>query len=236
MKKFLILLTLLFVGLSASAEINEIETNVNMTNFWEKNGKSTQKVIEVGSKIINANKLDKRIPIMVAKDTKTANACAFMNPKLVVVYEGILPYIDNDDELAFIMGHETAHSLDAYDGPAKWITMQFNSKAYEYKADLIGIDLMARAGYNPIASITEMNKWMPESMFDYGIFTSHPKTSKRLFEMYKYIYKKYPSALNSDMVKNVNYQNFTYSAQKEIEDFQQDEKRREDERKIKYAL
>lgn len=236
MKKFLIIFGLLFIGLSASAEVVEIESNINMVNFWDKNGKEVQKITEVGSKIINANKLDKRIPIMLERDLKNVNAFSIMNPKLVVVSSGLLPYIDNDDELAFIMGHEMAHALDAYQGVPRWIAMKFNSKAYEYKADLIGIDLMEKAGYNPIAAITEMNKWMPESMFDGGIFTTHPKTSKRLFEMYKYIYKKYPSAMNSDMVHNINYQNYTYSAQKEIDEFKQEEKQRENARKNKYSL
>ena len=46
--------------------------------------------------------------------------------------------------------------------------------------------------------------------------------------MYKYIYKKYPWALKSDMVKNVNYQNFTYSSAREIEEFNKIEKLRND--------
>ena len=192
--------------------------------------------MDVGTKIVNANKLDKRIPFMVQSDKNIVNAFSFKNPKSVVVATGLLPYIDNDDELAFILSHETAHSLDAYEGVARWCSMTFNSKAYEYKADLIGIDLMAKAGYNPIAAITGLSKFAPEPMFDFGLFTSHPKTSKRAFEMYKYIYKKYPSALSSEMVKNVNYQNFTYYSQKDLEEFQQDEKYRESQRKNKYEL
>lgn len=226
MKKFLVVMSLLLVGLSASAEFVEIETNVNMKNFWEKNGKEQQKVIDVGSRILNENKLDKRIPFTVNRNKNVNNATSSKLDKTVTVYEGMLFYCDNDDELAFVLSHEIAHSLDAYDGLGKWVAMTFNSKAYEYKADLIGVDLMVNAGYNPIAAITMMNKLFPESYFDCGLFTSHPKTSNRMFAVYKYIYKKYPSVFNSDMVHNVNYVNFTYSSEKDINLFKQIEKER----------
>lgn len=225
MKNFLIIF-LLLVGLCAKADIVEVGSDINMNNFWEKNGKEEQKILEVGAKIINANRLDRRIPINLCRNQKIINAFSYRSDKTIVIYTGILPYFDNDDELAFVISHEIAHSLDAYDGLGKWIAMKFNSKSYEYKADLIGVDLMTRAGYNPIAAITVMNKAFPESYFDWGILTTHPKTSKRMFEIYKYIYKKYPQILKSDMTKNLNYVNFTYSSEKDIDSFKQNEKYR----------
>lgn len=222
MKKILFIFALCFMGLTVYADdIIEVESNLNMANFWEKVGKPEQKVSDVGSRIINANKLNKRIPVVVTRKNSIINATSNMTDKTVTIYSGILLYLDNDDELAYILGHEMAHSLDAYDGPGKWISMKFNSKQYEYKADLIGVDLMVKAGYNPIAAITSINKFFPETYFDWGIFTTHPKSSKRMLEVYKYIYKKYPWYLETDMTKNVNYVNFTYSAQKEINQFKQ---------------
>lgn len=223
MKRFLVVLGLLCIGLRASAEIVEIESNVNMDNFWEKTGRAEQKVTMVGAKIINANKLDKRIPMRVQRNIKVVNA--FSNPydKTITITTGIMLYIDNDDELAYLIGHETAHSIDEYSGLGHWVAMKLNSRQYEYKADLIGIDLMVKAGYNPIAAITLQNRIFGEAPFDIGILTSHPKHSKRMFEAYKYIYKKYPWALESEMTKNVNYVNFTYSAEKDINSFKQNE-------------
>lgn len=233
MKKFLIMSLIFMIGTAALAEYEEIETNVDMKNFWEKNGKKTQKLLEVGTKVINANRLEKRIPLQLI-ESKQANAASFLNQKLVVVTTGIMPYIDNDDELAFIIGHEIAHSLDAYEGPGRRIAMRFNVRSYEYKADLVGLDLMTKAGYNPIAGITELYKWPAEPLFDF--VSSHPKPSRRTLEMYKYIYKKYPEALQSEMTKNVNYQNFLISSQKEITQFKQEEKIRENIRRNKYDL
>lgn len=226
MKKFLVLVCFLLAGLGAYADFVESATGVNMENFWEKNGKEEEKVINMGGKIINANHLDKRIPIMVLRDKKTINAFSYRYDKTVVVTTGILPYIDNDDELAFLLGHEVAHSLDSYGGVGKWAAMTFNSKQYEYKADKIGVDLMVKAGFNPVAAITLQNKFFPEPPVDFGILTSHPKSSSRIFELYKYIYIKYPWALESDMSQNIHYVNFTYSAEKDINLFKQIEKER----------
>lgn len=231
MKKLLLIFGLfLFCAVKANAEI--VEFNVNMQNFWNKNGIYEQKVLDVGTKLINANKLNKRVVLRVVRNIKIVNADASYSSKIVRVYTGILPYVDNDDELAFLIGHESAHCLDFYDGFLKYISFKLNSKEYETKADLIGIDLMVKAGYNPVAAITVMNKVSDESIWDTWIFMGHPKGSTRLVNMYKYIYKKYPWALNTDMVHNINYQNFTYSSQKEINKFKQDEKFRADKKEV----
>ncbi len=227
MKKLLITLCVLFVGLGAYADIIEVESNVTMANFWQKFDKREEKVLTVGTKILNANKIDKHIAIRIDRHYSTVNAFANAHNKTVTIFFGLLPYLDNDDELAAILGHEMAHCLDYYDGgPFKWVDMDLNSKEYEFKADLIGIDLMAKAGYNPLAAITGAKKWMGENYWDFGVFTTHPKTSRRMMEMYKYIYRKYPEALKSDMIHNVNYENFTYSSQKEINLFLQSERQR----------
>ncbi len=227
MKKiFILFAVILFSSLGVLADEVEIVdvSNVNMQNFWEKNGKNEQKITEIGTKILYTNKIDKRVAFQSNRNRKIINATTSLTNKTVTVYYGLLPYIDNDDELAYIMSHEIAHALDAYGGILKWTNMTLNSKSYETKADLIGIDLMVKAGYNPIAAITCANKWMPESYWDTSIFTSHPKTSTRLMNMYKYIYVKYPWALTSEMTNNINYQNFKNSSSKEISEFIQHEK------------
>lgn len=228
MKKLLIILGLLCLGTMANADFEDVETNVNMANYWEKNGKSVQKITEIGTKIINANKLEKRVPIQLENTPKVINASSAPWNKTVKISSGILPYMDNDDEMAYVLGHEISHSIDSYGGFCKWFIVTFNLREYEYKADLIGIDLMVKAGYNPIAAITCANKWMGEDPFD--LFLTHPVTSKRLMAMYKYIYIKYPWALKTDMIHDVNYENFTYSSQKEINAFQQKQKERASKR------
>ena len=233
MKRFLIVLGLVLVGNLAQADFYVMETDVTMVNFWQKNGKDVQKIMEIGTRIINANKLDKRVPIQMERTPNVINASSAFFDKTVKISSGLLPYIDNDDELAYILGHEISHSMDSHEGYYKKFAVIANLREYEYKSDLVGIDLMVKAGYNPIAAITCANKWMGESPID--LFFSHPRTSKRLMAMYKYIYVKYPWALKSDMIHNVNYENFTYTSAKEINAFHLKQKIREEKNKSKDA-
>lgn len=226
MKKNLIILALLCMGLSACADEMDDPYNVDMVNFWQKNGKCYEKVMTVGSRILNKNQLDKRV-VFEVKSSKIINAYAAGNNKKVTINTGLFPYFDNDDELAYVLSHEIAHELDFYRGVGTWCQMVFNRKQYEFKADAVGIDLMVKAGYNPVAAITAGNKFLSERLFDFGLMTSHPNGSRRLMAMYEYIYKKYPWALDSQMTHDVNYQNFTYSSEKDIVIFKQKEKRKE---------
>ncbi len=199
---------------------SENEDSYTMDTIWQKNGKFEEKVITIGAKLLNDNEINKRIPFMVER-TKTINASSFTFTKTVVVYKGIFPYIDNDDELAFIIAHEISHSLDAYGGLPAWIAYTFNSKHYEYKSDLMAIDMMVKSGYNPVAAITCANKFFPESHWDIGLFTSHPKTSKRLLAVYKYVSVKYPWALNTQMASNIHFVNFKRAMDRDIKQFEQ---------------
>ena len=231
MKKILIAICILFVGISANAEIIINENSISMDNIWSTLGKREQKLYEVGSRILNRNKTPKRITFYLNKSPlKSINAFTSYSDKGVYVYPELLNYIDNDDELAAVLAHEIAHGMDYYDGFGKLIVMTFNSKAYEYKADEKGIDYMVKAGYNPIAMITVMNKIGGENIFDWGTFTSHPKTSTRLMKDYEYIYKKYPNYLTTPMTKNIYYINWTHTAQKDIQKFQQKERQRAEKR------
>lgn len=194
------------------------EGSMTMENLWSRNGKYEQKIIDVGSKLLKDNKIDKRVMFQVGRD-KVINANSTPFTKLVTIHAGIFPYIDNDDELAYIMGHEISHSLDAYGGIPVWTAEKFNTKHYENKADLMAIDFMVNAGYNPVAALTCANKIFAEEQWD--ALSSHPKGSKRLIAMYKYIKVKYPWALNSQMTTNIQYVNFTRAMDRNIKEFNQ---------------
>lgn len=105
--------------------------------------------------------------------------------------------------------------------------MTSNAKKYELKADLNGIDYMVKSGYDPIAAITIMNKIAGEPVWDWGFMSTHPKGSKRLIAMYKYIYVKYPQYLNSPLTKTNSYKNFEYAMNKEIKEFQLKQRKRQ---------
>lgn len=236
MKKLLCTLAVLTVfavpAFSFSISFSEsdtiyVETNVNLNNYWEKTNKTHKKVLHVAQKIMVANKINKRTPISIKSSPNTANAVTNGYTREIVVYSGLLPYIENDDELAYVLAHEIAHDLDYHDGYLKYIAMNVNMKKFELKADTKAVDMMVKAGYNPIAAITIANKIFAEPIFDWGFTYTHPKGSKRLIAMYKHILVKYPQYLDSSMTENPYYKNFEYSMAKEIKGVQQDYQKRQ---------
>lgn len=225
MKKILVVLLALMLGSGAFAESIYVINDINMENFWQRNGKDEEKVLGTAYKILNKNKISKRIPVFV-DNRKVVNAFSYSTDKSVTIFKGLLPYIENDDELAYIISHEIAHSIDFYGGYIKKLAMVANAKSYETKADLKGIDYMVTAGYNPVAAITIGTKIFEEPYYDWGFNYTHPKGSKRVMTMYKYIYKKYPKYLSSDMTNNISYQNFLFAMDNEIKAFHAKEKSR----------
>ncbi len=63
------------------------------------------------------------------------------------------------------------------------------SRGQETTADNASIDYLVNAGYNPLASISLLNK-ISGNYFDF--FSDHPSGEKRIKKAYKYIQAKYP--------------------------------------------
>lgn len=224
MKKSILLVALsLILGTGAFAEDTYILTDLNMDNFWSKTGKAQEKVTSVAQNIMIRNHFTKRTPVFVTSN-KSPNAVTNKFSRSIEVYSGLLACIDNDDELAFILGHEMAHAMVSYSGPLSLITTTVNPKPYETQADLKSIDYMVKAGYDPIAGIIMINKIDTEPMWDWGL--THPKGSKRMLAMYKYIYKKYPQYLTSTKTNSPYYKNFEYMFDEELKTFRNKESAR----------
>jgi predicted Zn-dependent protease len=225
-KVLLIFIVLLSFTSSCFADTVEIDFDKTMNIKYQK------KVMEIGFKILNANRIEKRV-IFNFEKSKTVNAYASPIDRSVTILGGIIPYFDDDNEIAAVLAHEIGHQIDYYGGGSLRILAMnffpFNTRRYERKADLAGIDLMVKAGYNPVAMITAMNKfagqdhWLWINPFMYGIFfADHPLTSKRLAYMYEYIYEKYPAYLvQNDYRENIYYQNFLLTSKKDREKIRQ---------------
>lgn len=205
MKKILVVVFMFVFSLplcpACAAEIYE-------TSTVTKEGKYQKLITEIGFKILNENQIDKRV-VFRYQTLRIINAFATPKDKTVEVYKGILPQCDSEDELAAVIAHEIAHQLDFYKGYGHTFAMQFVPRKYEYKADKVGVDLMAKAGYNPLAMIVVFNKMMGQISPIRELFSTHPITSKRLMEIYEYVYVKYPDYLVKNTYKdNIYYQNF----------------------------
>ena len=132
--------------------------------------------------------------------------------------------LDDEDQLAAILGHEISHSMDSYDGIFRGFFHNLNNlctpRKYEYKSDKRAVDYMVNAGYNPVALIVVMSKIFPQTRYEWCCM--HPLTSRRMMEVYEYIYKKYPEYLvNNPYKENPFYQNFLLTSKENREKFQQ---------------
>ena len=199
MKKFLIGL-IVFIAASTACFADNVY-------ILEKDAPNQQRVMKIGYRVLNANQIENRMTFLYS-NKNVVNAAAHARSKTIVIYKGLLPFIDDDNEIAAIICHEVAHGLDYFAGYWRRVAMDFLPKKYERKADLKGVDLMVNAGYNPVAMIVVLNKICDEpSYFENG--GTHPAGSERLAAVYEYIYAKYPAYLaDNDYKNNLYYQNF----------------------------
>ena len=97
-----------------------------------------------------------------------------------------------------------------------------NTYQFEIEAELFNdevVDYLVNAGYNPVSLIVVMNKAFPQGRYDW--YKTHPLTSRRMMEIYEYIYKKYPEYLaNNTYKENMYYQNFLLTSKENRTKFQ----------------
>ena len=88
----------------------------------------------------------------------------------------------------------------ATDFAADAITNKYG-RSLEKDADLLAVDFIVAAGYNPLAGISIMNK-IGDNYMDF--WSDHPSTDKRIKTMYNYIKEKYPAYLD------LQYDSYSY--------------------------
>ena len=178
-----------------------------------------QRMNEVGFKILNTNRIEKRFMFMAINRVYTRDIWTDVSSvnRIVWIKPTVLPYIDDDDELAAILSHSIAHGVDTYEGALRGYVSILNywvaPNKYDMKADKSAVDYMVNAGYNPLALITIMNKIGKQYRFD--AFSNHTLVSRRMMLIYEYIYTKYPAILVENKYKdNIYYQNFLLTSRK----------------------
>lgn len=216
MKKIVVFI--LFVGLlctSVFASTSEVVTGDSIKN-------AQNRIDQIGFRLLNYNGIEKRT--VFDFDTRSVkNAYSRTTDRQIVLFRGLYNRLESDDEVAAILAHEISHSVDSYNGILRGVftswSYTFAPKKYEYKADKKAVDYMVNAGYNPVALIVVMNKTFPQGRFDW--YSTHPLTSRRMMEIYEYIYKKYPEFLAKNVYKNnIYYQNFLLTSKENRVKFQ----------------
>ena len=166
----------------------------------------------VGTRLLEASDINEDIVFSV-KSGREANAYTNVADE-IVLYTGILKYVETEDELAAIIGHELGHVLnnDVRRSIARQVLLNVagvprtvvskKDRNDEYRADLTGADLMVNAQYNPLAEISILNKISGHYV---DITSSHPTGRKRLRALYDYICKNYPQYVQNGY-PTVSYQ------------------------------
>jgi len=214
MKKILILLVTMLTAIPAFS----MEVNLTKVGYQQKY------INEIGFRVLNANRIENRTNFYYEPNRKTVNAWSRFTDRQITVTQGILAYVDSDDEMAALLSHEISHSVESYEGAFKGyfypVKYSFASKKYETRADQRAVDYMVKAGYNPVAIIVLYNKLMSQTRYDY--YLSHPLTSRRMATVYEYIYRKYPAYLaNNKYAENIYYQNFLLTSEKNRKKFEE---------------
>lgn len=216
-KVILLLAVLLLFNTNAFAGSSELITSASVIE-------AQNRIDQIGFKLLNSNGIEKRT--VFDFDTKsTKNAYSAYKDRQIVMYRGMYNRLSSDDEIAAVLAHEISHSVDSYQGGLKGYFTFFHNvwflgaKKYEYKADKRGVDYMVNAGYNPVAMIVMMSKTFSQTRYDW--YSTHPLASRRMMEVYEYIYKKYPEYLVNNKYKdNPYYQNFLLTSKENRTKFQ----------------
>lgn len=190
-----------------------IEVFATETNWTTEQG--LKRVTKIGNSLLVKNNLPTQVKFTVM-ETDEVNAFA-SGENEICVYTGLLKFVNDDDELAGIIAHEMGHIVNnhvAKQSVVSTITShlinrsQLNSKvktgAYianqlsmlkmsrtqEYEADITGVDLMTKAGYNPLAMVSVLYK-ISGNYVDF--IQTHPSGDKRTMYSYDYITYMYPN-------------------------------------------
>jgi len=166
---------------------------------------------------------------VVVFEDKTPNAFALPGNK-IGIHTGMLTLVDNQDQLAAVIGHEIGHVLAKHSNERASQEMAVNqgmgivqavsqpqtalgqtaigllgvgaqygilmpySRTHESEADTIGIDLMAKSGFDPRQSITLWQKMDQASQGQQPIefMSTHPSHGSRIQQLEQHL----PQAMN----------------------------------------
>ncbi len=178
--------------------------------------KIQEHISNIGFKLLNANKIEKRMVFKYSKKDKLIKGVPELSKRQTVIYDKAIQYANSDDEVAALLAREIVKTAESYSGFMRGFVTSAQIKAapkkYEIFFDKRAVDFMVNAGYNPVAMIVYINKAYPQKRFD--IIGGHNLTSKRLANIYEYIYTKYPYFLkNNEYLTNEYYQNFLLTSQ-----------------------
>ena len=210
MKRIIILVALLFISPCLNVYGEETASSC-LTNDIQ----IQKRISDIGYRLLNANKIDVRMIFVYQDKEKFVKVEPGLMKRQIIIYDKTMQFASSDDEIAAYLAREICKSAEAYAGIFKGLVssaqIKMAPKKYELFFDKRAVDFMVLAGYNPLGFITFIHKSQPQKRYDK--VSRHNLTSKRLANIYEYIYTKYPYFLNNnEYLDNETYQHFLLSS------------------------
>lgn len=186
--------------------------------------KAADRVPTVGQTLLNKNGIvSTNVKFQVAAGIPDNSNYATNRTVNISDYE--LKYAGNDNEVAAIVANELGHiisghaskdkfvgllqatadpSLTMSNSPAASLASNYKFTKEEKEADVIAINLMANAGYNPLAIIVVLTK---QTGTYWETLQGKPANAQRAMNAYDYIAYAYPAKLKAGYGCN-EYKNF----------------------------
>lgn len=183
---------------------------------------ASSRVATVGNQLLTKNGITVKITFKVVEGY--ADNSEAPTSKIVNISSSDLTYAGNDNEVAAVVAHELGHIICCHADKAKWRNAAVSSLAdklgaesalveaanstyatnklsdkEEEEADIMGIDLMVTAGYNPLAMVVWITK-QPGSTMD--ILKSRPANADRAMDVFNYVSYNYPKKLKAGYACN----------------------------------
>lgn len=194
---------------------------------------SWQKYVnDIGQRLLRHSKDKDRTYYFFVLDVPTINAFA-TSDAYIYVHRGLIAYMSSEDQLAAVIGHEIGHVVHRHHAKRRTASILGQSAGYaaylltgrgelwqatdaltqvwisgygredELEADQYGAEILARAGYNPMAVIETISVLKDQELFAkevrdqrpsyHGLFATHPKNDKRLHEIVRYAQETVPA-------------------------------------------
>ncbi len=224
MKRIFLCAFVLLTVMLINSKICYAQDNDTIDAHISKDIKIQESVSNIGLKILNANKINVRMIFVYNSKFSRINTEPSLRKRQIVVYDKSIQFASDDAEIAAFLAREICKTAESYTGIGHGLVSSVQIKCapkkYEIFFDKRAVDFMVTAGYNPVALITYINKSYPQKRFDK--FARTNLTSKRLANIYEYIYTKYPYYLkNNEYIETESYQNFLLTSLENREKLQE---------------
>ncbi len=152
----------------------------------------------------------------------------YVTNKIVNVSTNELAFTGNDNEVAYVVANELGHIISGHASKNRVVQLlqstadvnvsannatnttsallsNYNNSKQQKEADLIAVDLMVNAGYNPLAIVVVLTK---QTGTYWETIMGQPANAERALNVYNYVSYAYPAKLKAGYACN-EYRTFS---------------------------